>query len=69
MKFSKLGRSLDPFMQSRKFMSLKHKEELCIMAMKNDAKFEIELTCHFKIGMRNLTNFDSSSQKSQTFAL
>ena len=31
------------------------------MAMKNDAKFEEELTCHFKIDMRNLTNFDSST--------
>ena len=38
------------------------------MTMKNDAKFEIELTCHFKIDMRNLTNFDPSTQKSQKFA-
>ena len=28
------------------------------MAMKNDTKFEEELTCHFKIDMPNLTNFD-----------
>ena len=28
------------------------------MTMKNDAKFEEELTCQFKIDMRNLTNFD-----------
>ena len=27
------------------------------MSMKNDAKFEKELTGHFKIDMRNLTNF------------
>ena len=27
--------------------------ELCVMAMKNDVKFEEELTCHFKIDMRN----------------
>ena len=26
------------------------------MTMKNDAKFEEELTCHFKIDMMNLTN-------------
>ena len=32
------------------------------MAMKNDAKFEEELTCHFKID-RNLTNFDSNTMK------
>ena len=39
------------------------------MAMKNDAKSEIELTCRFKIDMRNLTSFDLSTQKSQKFAL
>ena len=32
------------------------------MTMKNDAKFEEELTCHFKID-RNLTNFDSNTMK------
>ena len=44
-------------------MSLKFTGELCVMTMKNDAKFEEELTCHFKTDMRNLTNFDSSAQK------
>ena len=39
------------------------------MTMKNDAKIEEELTCQFKIDMRNLTNFDPSTQKSQKFAL
>ena len=29
--------------------------------MKNDAKFEEKLTCHFKIDMRNLMNFDPST--------
>ena len=43
-------------------MSLKRKGELCIMTMKNDAKLEIKLTYHFKIDMRNLTNFDPSTQ-------
>ena len=28
-------------------------------------KFEEELTCHFKVDMRNLTNFDPSTWKSQ----
>ena len=37
--------------------------------MKNDTKIEEELTCRFKIGMRNLTNFDPSTQKSKAFAL
>ena len=39
------------------------------MTMKNDAKFETELTCHFKIDMRNLTNFDPTTKKSQKIAL
>ena len=39
------------------------------MAIKNDAKFEEDLTCQFKIDMRNLMNFDSSTGKSQKFAL
>ena len=39
------------------------------MAMTNDAKFEEELTCQFKIDMRNLTNFDLSTRKSQKLAL
>ena len=37
-------------------------EELCVMTMMNNAKFEEELTCHFKNDMRSLTNFDSSTQ-------
>ena len=39
------------------------------MAMKSDTKIEEELTCHFKIDMRNLMNFDSSTQESKKFAL
>ena len=43
-------------------MSLKSTEELSVMTMKNYAKFEEELmSCHFKVGMRNLTNFDLST--------
>ena len=38
------------------------------MAMTNDAKFEEELTWQFKIDMRNLTNFDLSTRKSQKLA-
>ena len=50
-------------------MSLKFTEEFCVMAMKNDAKFEEELTCKFKIDIRNLMNFDPNIQKPQKFAL
>ena len=35
------------------------------MAMKNDMKIKKALTCRFKIDMRNLTNFDSSTLKSR----
>ena len=58
LKVSKLGLWWDPFIQSRKCMSLKFTGELFFMIMKNDAKFEEELTCQFKIGMRNLTKID-----------
>ena len=39
------------------------------MTMTSEAKFEKELTCQFKTDMRNLTNFDPSTRKSQKFAL
>ena len=68
-KVSKLGFWWDPFIQSTKFMSLEFTEELCVMIMKNDAIFEEELICRFKIDMSNLTNFHPSTQKSQKFAL
>ena len=45
-------------------MGLKFTGKLCIMTMKNDAKFKQELTGWFKIDMRNLTFFDLSTQKS-----
>ena len=50
-------------------MSLKFTGEFCVMTMKNDAKFEEELTCQFKIDMRNLTNFDQSTRKSGEFCV
>ena len=37
------------------------------MTIKNDTKIEEELTCRFKIKMRNFTNFDPSTQKSEKF--
>ena len=38
------------------------------MAIKNDAKFKEELTCQSEVDMRNLRNFELSTQKSQKFA-
>ena len=69
LKVSKLRLWWDPFVQSRKGVTLKFTEELCVMTMKNNAKFEEELTFHFKTDMRNLTNFDSSTRKSKKIAL
>ena len=57
------------FVQSWKYFSLKCTGELCVIRMENDAKIEEELTSLLKIGMNNLTNFDSNSQKSQKFVL
>ena len=37
--------------------------------MQNDAKSEEELTCRFKTDMKNLTNFDQSTRKSQKLSL
>ena len=62
LKVSKLGFwSHQNLIQSRKSIILKSTEDLCIMKMKNDTKFEEKLTCHFKIDMRNLMNFDPST--------
>ena len=68
-KVSKLGLWWDLLIQSRKSMSLKFTEELCLVIMKSDAKFEEELSCYLKIDMRNFTNFDSDIRKSKKFAL
>ena len=39
------------------------------MTMKNDAKLEKELTCRLKIDMKNLTEFQPSTEKSKKFSL
>ena len=49
-------------------MSLKLTGKFCVMTIKNDAKSAEEMTCQFKIDNRNLTNFDTNTQKSQKFA-
>ena len=50
-------------------MSLKFTGEFYVQTLKNDAKFEEESTCQFKIDMRNSMNFDPNTRKSQKFAL
>ena len=66
---SKLELWWDPFVQSRKGMALKFREELCVMTVQNNAKFDEELTFYFKGDSRNFTNFDWSTQKSKNNAL
>ena len=39
------------------------------MRLKSDAKFGEELSSRNKIDIRNLTNFDLSTRKSQKFSL
>ena len=34
--------------------------ELCVITLKNDAKFEEELICTLKNDLRNLANFDTT---------
>ena len=50
-------------------MNSKFTEELSVIRMTNDAKFEEKLTCGFKIYMRNLKYFDLSTQKSKKFTI
>ena len=70
----KIGTLMDPFVQSRKGVTFStcekvwnFTEELNVMKMNNNTKIEQELTCRFKIDMRNFTNFDPSTRKSKKF--
>ena len=54
-KVSRLVLSWDPFVQSKKLMIQKFTQELCVVTLKNDEKSEEELTCRFKIDIRNFT--------------
>ena len=40
------------------YLSQKSTEELCVITLKNDEKFQEELTCALKNEMKNLANFD-----------
>ena len=42
--------------------------EVIFMKLKRNTKFEEESTPRFKIGIRNLTNFDTGTRKSQKFS-
>ena len=44
-------------------------EELCLITLKSDAKFEEKMTFASKNVMRNLVNFNESSVKSEIYTL
>ena len=46
-------------------MSLESTEELYLVALNIDAKFEGKLTCSFKNDMRNIASFHQCTEKSQ----
>ena len=65
----KIGTLMASFRLKFKMYELKMYRGFCVMSMKNDTKFEEELTCQFKVDTKNLTNFDPSTRKSQKFTL
>ena len=64
-----VGTLMVSFCLKLKMYELEIYSRVCVMTIKNDAKIEEEFTCQFKIDLRNLTNFDPSTQKSQKSAL
>ena len=52
-----------------KVLDEKSTEELCLMTLKSEAKFEEKLTLRSKNDIRNLVNFNASSGKSENFTL
>ena len=69
LKVSNLGLWWDLLNPKYKRYEVKIYGELCVMTMKNNAKFEEELTCGFRIYMGNLMDFDRSTWKSQKCSL
>ena len=61
LEVSKFRLWRDPLIQSKKCISIKFTDELSVMALKNEAKFEEQLTCRFKIDMRHFINFDPNT--------
>ena len=57
------------FCPKKKMHELNIQRGVIVITPKNDKKAEEELTCRFKIDIKNLTNFDSSIRKSEKLAL
>ena len=55
--------------KAEKCMRVEYTDELYVMTIKNIAKFEEKSACRFKIDIRNLTNSDRGTRKSQEMAL
>ena len=68
-KVSKTFILMSPFWAKYILSEQKRYRGIIFMKPKRDAKFREELTCYFKTGERNLTNFNLSTQKSQRFSL
>ena len=51
------------FVQCVKIFRWKSREELCLMTLKSDARFEEKLTLGSKNDMRNLVNFNGSKSE------
>ena len=60
----KIGTLTGPVCPKHTNIWMKNTEELCLMKLKSDAKFEEKLTLGSKNDMRNLVNFNESSGKS-----
>ena len=70
LKVSKIFTFIRPFWANYILPEIKKStEELSFIKLQRDTKFGEESTCRFKIDIRNLTNFDLSTQKSQRFSL
>ena len=65
----KIGTLMGSFYPKQKIRELKIYRQVIVMTVKNDSKFEEELTCQFKIDMRNLTNVDPSTRESKKYTL
>ena len=65
MKVWKFALWWSSFVQSIQRFRWKSTEELCLITLKSDAKFEEKLTLGSKNDMRNLVNFNVSSGKSE----
>ena len=63
----KIGTLMGFFCPKYKMYELKIYRGVTVTTMKNDTKIEEEMTCRFKIDMRNFTNFHPSTWKFKNF--